>query len=210
MPVILPALYEGVHRVRIKAGIKVNGIAASRAPYPFFKIWEQDVDFKRGTSVTLSPVTMYENYSHFVAMEDFEGIMTMDTTSNSQVDLVPDNDPSRVFEGNRSGYACLKNGYTFFECQTPYKVLPKGSSPVFLEFNYKSDQQFTVGVVALTPFRAEPILNLNPTSTWNKAYLYLTPSVTPTTATTYKVIMFMSAPATDSSAFQIDNVKIVY
>jgi hypothetical protein len=210
LPVTIPAIYEGVHHVRIKPGIKVNGIAATRAPYPFYKLWEQDVDFQKGTAVTLNPSTMYESSSHFVNMDDFEGISIIDTTSNSQVDINTTSDPAYVFEGSKSGFAYLKPGETFFECESPYKVLPKGSSPVFLEFNYKCDQQFTVGVVAQSPFRAEPILNLNPTSSWNKAYLYLTPSVTPTSAINYKVLFFMGSAGSDSTAFLIDNIKIVY
>jgi hypothetical protein len=210
MPVTIPALYTGVHHVKIRPGIKVNGIAANRAPYPFYKTYEKDIDFSPGTRITVNPVTMYESFTHFVSMENFEGVPNIDTTSFSQTNLAQTNDPALVFEGAKSGLAILKNGKTFFECETPYKILPKSSLPVFLEMNYRCDRQVTVAVVAQSPFRAETILNLNPTTQWNKIYLYLTPTVTPTSAINHKVLMFMGCEPSDSVAFQLDNVKIVY
>ncbi|MDQ3048944.1 MAG: hypothetical protein M3R27_15445, partial [Bacteroidota bacterium] len=55
LPVTIPVLYEGSHQVKLRAGIKVNGISASRAPYPFYTIHEQTVDFQPTKKITLTP-----------------------------------------------------------------------------------------------------------------------------------------------------------
>jgi len=211
MPCTFPVLSEGSHHIKIRPGIKVNGISATRAPYPFFKIYEQDIDFQEGVSITLSPTTMYQTSSHFVFMEDFEGIDKIDTTSNSQVDLDTTQIPSLVFEGNASGFAYLANGNSFFECiSTFHYPLPHSNVPVFLEFNYRCDKEITVATIAESPYHADVVLNLNPSPNWNKAYLFLSPTIGPNSSTYFKILMYVSTPGTDSTAFLIDNIKIVY
>jgi hypothetical protein len=146
-------------------------------------------------------------------MEDFEqpGTIRFDSTVNSQTPIIQTNAAGSVYEGSYSAYTVLDTGNSFMEIiSIDDYVLPKGGNPVFLEFNYKTDAQFTVGTVAMSPYHSAQVLNLNPTSSWNKAYLYLTPTITPTTATNYKILMFMNAPGADSVVFHIDNVKIVY
>ena len=36
LPTNFPILEEGIHKLRIKAGIKDNGIGGTRIPYPFY------------------------------------------------------------------------------------------------------------------------------------------------------------------------------
>lgn len=213
LPCTFPVLAgDGTHKVKMRAGIKVNGIAATRAPYPFYKIYEQDVNFQSGTKITLSPTTMYVDYANFVFMEDFEETgMKIDTTPATEAKLVKTSAAGQVFEGNFSGYMDLDDGETIFECiSSDYYALPKSGSSIFLEFNYKTDHIFTVSTIAISPFAAEAVLNLNKNDNWNKAYLFLTPNVTPGSAINYYITMFMNAPGADSVAFLIDNIKIVY
>ncbi|MES2398217.1 MAG: hypothetical protein V4549_19535, partial [Bacteroidota bacterium] len=54
LPATFPVLYEGSHQVKIAPGIKVNGIAATRSPYPFFNPNTQVVSFQKGATVNLS------------------------------------------------------------------------------------------------------------------------------------------------------------
>lgn len=213
LPCTFPVIIDdGTHHVKMRAGIKVNGIAATRSPYPFYKIYEQDVHFERGKKITLSPTTMYVDYANFVFMEDFEETgMKIDTTPSTQAKLIKSNAPGHVFEGIYSGYMDLDDGESIFECiSSDYYQLPKSGASVFLEFNYKTDHVFTVSTIAAIPFSNNAVLNLNANTEWNKAYLFLTPNVTPGSAINYYIKMFMNAPGADSVAFLIDNVKIVY
>lgn len=216
LPATFPVIGEGVHKVRIRAGIKVNGIAANRSPYPFFSHFNQDVDLQIGKTITLTPSVSYLSSTSFVFMQDFEVAgSTIDTTNRSDTSLqiltLPD---PNVFEGNRSAIAYVDNTRTFFECATlaGYE-LPTGGAPVFLEFNYKCNYQFTVSIIAIGAASTGQftVLHLNPSSDWNKAYLYLTPNVSAAfTADTYKVAFGMiNNTGADSAAMMLDNIKLI-
>jgi len=48
LPVTFPVIGTGTHSFTIKPGIKVNGIAATRAPYPFFNSYDKIVTLTAG------------------------------------------------------------------------------------------------------------------------------------------------------------------
>lgn len=217
LPVTFPVLLEGSHSIKISAGIKVNGIAANRGQYPFYTKYTQTIDLEAGKTLTLSPTVTYTTGTNFYVMQDFEtpGV-TIDTTPGSQTDLqiitLPD---PNVFEGSYSAKAYVNNTYTFFECATVANcTLPKMGAPVFLEFNYKCNYQFTVSMTAYGSASQEqfPVLHLNPSPDWNKAYIYLTPTVSgANTANYYKVLWGMvDNIGIDSGYVVLDNIKLVY
>lgn len=217
LPATFPVISEGVHAVKISAGIKVNGISSDRAPYPFYSKYEQLIDFQVGKTINISPTINYLPSTTFAFMEDFEGAgNTIDTTSNSDTSLqiLSSPDPN-VFEGSKCGIAYLDATRTIFEFATVANYqLPKNGAPVFLEFNYKCNFVFTVSVIAygtggLSQFSS---LHLNPSSEWNKAYVYLTPNVSGAyTAIDYKIVWGMHnlAPL-DSAVMLLDNIKLVH
>lgn len=217
LPATFPVISEGVHHVKIKPGIKVNGISANRAPYPFYNSYEQDIDFQPGKTITVSPTTTYISATNFTFMQDFEGVgVTITPTTNSDTTLqeLISPDPN-VFEGSKCGIAYLDASRVFFECATVAKyTLPKSGAPVFLEFNYKCNYIFTVSVIAYgTASSAQfTALNLNPSSNWNKAYIYLTPNVSgASTAVNYKIAWGMlNSSAVDSAVMLLDNIKLIY
>ncbi len=220
LPVTFPVLYEGTHQLKIRAGIKVNGIAATRAPYPFYEVYTQTIDFHKTTKITVSPTVMYRTNAHFDLLENFEsvGAPLIDTTSRSDTTLrITTTPPSQnVFEGFHSAIAYLDANRTFFECATVNKyVLPVSGADVFLEFNYKCNYPFTVSVIAYgtgSPFLQQAVLGLNASENWNKAYIYLTPTVSAAyTATNYKIAWgAINNTNTDSIAILLDNIKLVH
>lgn len=215
LPATFPVLYEGNYQVLIKAGIKVNGISAIRSPYPFFEAYSEVVNFQKGTTVTMTPTVTYTSNSNFVFMEDFESSgIAIDTSVGSDTALqrlfFPD---PNVFEGN-CGIAYLDKTNTFFECVSSASfTLPKDGKNIFLEFNYKSNHEFVVGVIAQPPFYLKTAsLNYNPSNEWNKTYLYLTPAVSGSTnATQFKLFFGMiNNTDSDSLALLLDNIKLIY
>jgi hypothetical protein len=219
LPATFPVLFEGVHKVKIRAGIKVNGIATNRSPYPFYNIIEQDVDLQKGTTTTLTPTTTYSSATVFTFMENFEGTgNSIDTTSGKtdttfQVLYSPSPDPN-IFEGTHSAVAYLDKINTRFECETVNPLtLHTGGAPIFLEFNYKCNYQFTVSVYAYgTGGQIQTAaLHFNPNTNWNKAYVYLTPTVSSAyTATNYRIAWGMiNNTGADSVGLSLDNIKLV-
>jgi len=220
LPATFPVLFEGSHQIKIRPGIKVNGIATTRAPYPFYVSYDTIIStLQKGMKINLSPRVKYRTNMTFNFMEDFENTGTIIAKSPTLgVDTVlqrMDVPNPNVFEGNGSGIAYLDATHTFFEAvsATSY-VLPKSGSDVFLEFNYKCNQEFVVGVFAHSNggTNQEAALTLNPSSVWNKAYIYLTPSVSKyTNATDYNIFFGMRNYAgSDSIAMVLDNIKLVY
>ncbi len=217
LPVTFPVISEGSHKVKIVPGIKVNGIAANRAQYPFYTSFEQVVDFQVGKTITLSPNVTYKSSATFEFMCDFETVgLTIDTTnySDSALQILSLPDPN-VFEGSKSAIGYTDPTRFRFECATIDAFeLPKGGSPVFLEFNYKCNFVLVVSVIAqgTSSIQQFPALYLNPTNGWNKAYVYLTPTVSGAfSADDYKIVWGMSNTiGQDSAAILLDNIKLIH
>lgn len=220
LPVTFPVLWEGTHHVRIRAGIKVNGIAATRAPYPFYEHYTSYIDFKPGETVKITPTVKYTADTKFNFMENFDNVGMILTNSPTGSDtslqqiFAPAN--SNVFEGTGSGAAYVDNTKILFEAvsNTSY-ILPKGATPVFLEMNYKADHGFVVGMFIHSTSGSQKVtvLNINPTENWNKIYLYLTPVISSggNSATDYNIFIGMlNNIGADSLSLHIDNLKLVY
>ena len=147
-------------------------------------------------------------------MEDFEGAPLIETTafSDSTLQILTD---ANVFEGSNSaiGYADPTRFRIEFATKDSFD-LPQTGEPVFLEFNYKCNHTFVVSIIArgATSTGQFTCLNLNPTSSWKKAYIYLTPNVSGTySAIDYKMVWgFHNIIALDSAAAMLDNIKLVY
>ena len=93
-------------------------------------------------------------------------------------------------------------------------VLPTGGAPVYLEFDYKCNHTFTVGIYGHTKTSSSiiPLLGVNPTNTWNKMYAYLTPGVSSiSNATDFSIYFAMfNDEGADGVELLIDNVKLIY
>ncbi len=217
LPSTFPVISEGVHTVKIRPGVKVNGIAANRSPYPFFTSYEQVIDLQVGKTITLSPTISYTPSTFFAFMQDFEAVgitLSPTVTSDTTLQVIASPDPN-IFEGAKSGIAYLDASKVFFECATVSKyALPKGGSPVFLEFNYKCNYEFTVSIIAYGTAASSQytVLHVNPSSDWKKAYIYLTPNISASySAVNYKVVWGMlNSTGVDSAAMLLDNIKLVY
>ena len=219
LPATFPVIWEGTHKVKIIPGIKVNGIAANRAQYPFYTSHEQDVDFQPGKVITLSPSVRYKTGTNFKFMCDFEGIGSdLDTTqfSDTAIQIMYSATPHpNVFEGTKSLIGYTDPTRFRFECATiDAFVLPTGGAPVFLEFNYKCNYELVVSVIAqgTAAIDQSAALYLNPSNNWNKAYVYLTPNVSGAfTATNYRIAWGMrNLTGQDSAAILLDNIKLIH
>ncbi|HEY0030708.1 MAG TPA: hypothetical protein VGC65_08115 [Bacteroidia bacterium] len=216
LPATIPVLAEGIHQLKIRPGIKVNGIASNRSPYPFFSNIDQQVDLQKGAVLNLSPTVTYLPTASIILVEDFEDPgVTIDSTafSNSNLKTITLPDPN-VFEGNKSAIGNTDPVKTFFEVATvnPY-VLPTGGAPIFLEFNYKCNYPFIVSIIARGAATTNQftVLNFNASTEWNKTYTYLTPTVSSaSSAIDYKIVWgVLNNSGTDSTALLLDNIKLI-
>ena len=90
LPAKFPILEEGQHNLRIKAGIKENGISGTRIAYPFYSSYIIEQLFTAETTISISPEVNYISSADFFS-EDFEGIgMTLEETSMSDTSIIED------------------------------------------------------------------------------------------------------------------------
>lgn len=222
LPATFPVLKTGLHEVKIEAGIKLNGISATRSAYPFFEPIITTLNLEPGnTTIVTDTLTTYKNNIKFAWMEDFNGnVLSVDTTGNSQTGFQKVSDTDLVFRhGDEinpfSAMARLEGDTTFFEIATKNSFdLPKGGVPVFLEMNYKNDHIATIGFYLTLSGQVvqHPVLVLNPSEKWNKIYINLTPTIANFhTATDFKIFAgILKNPDTGSATFYFDHFKLIY
>jgi len=205
-----PVLEEEIQTVRIKAGIKINGIASSRIAYPFYTSYFEDITFTPNETKTITPIVSYLDSTNFF-QEDFEG-----TGVNIEISAISDTTLLELVDGdNHYGAGILSDSLFIFEISTDeLKDLPQAGSPVFLELDYKSNTQFLVGVYVNYPQSViqKDLLWINPKQEWNKIYVNLTTTISEgINASSFKVFIGMRRDFEfEKNELYFDNLKVVY
>jgi len=211
LPADFPVLASGVHKLRVKAGIKDNGIASNRIAYPFYSSYiidEQNFDSKLAIEITPLVNYLYNNDSVFI--EDFDGPglnLETDSITFSINDINP-------IDGNY-GLITLTDSIFLSELRT-FKLenLPQAGAPVYLELDYKCNIQFLVGVYVNFPGSVlqKDLLWVTPKEDWNKIYVNLTSTISEAVgAESFTVFIGMKRDFEfDTNTVYLDNLKIVY
>jgi hypothetical protein len=225
LPAMVPVLAEGSRRLRIRPGIRLDGMVEIRTFYPLYNdisstitlVPDSVVDAQKPLNGKVTLKTTYRDAVQFVWAENFEdNVFALDTTrkSSSAFELTTTGDPT-TFEGLHSGRIRLTAEKNLFEAASTEAIfLPAKGSPVFLEMNYRCTNTLTIGVFGITSNEViqSPIINLSPTASWNKIYINLTPNVSSATAVTkYKIfVAALLDEGLEESEILIDNLKLVY
>ncbi len=211
LPATFPVLENDYQALRIKAGIKSNGIASSRIAYPFYASFIDTVIFNPNQTITVNPTVSYLESAHF-SLEDFEGAgVDLETTIVSDTILLEFTDTL----GNQYGGGVLNDSLITFEIATDELLdLPQAGAPVFLELDYKCNTEFLVGVYINFPQSVlqKDLLWINPKDDWNKIYINLTSTISEGVgAESFKVFIGMKRDfSLDKNELYFDNLKVVY
>ena len=196
--------------LRIKAGIKSNGIASSRIAYPFYASFIDTIIFTPNQTITVNPTVSYLDGITFW-LEDFEGAgVNLETTTISDTTLLEFTDIQ-----NHYGGGVLNDSLITFEIATKeLEDLPQAGAPVFLELDYKCNTEFLVGMYINFPQSVlqKDLLWINPKDDWNKIYINLTSTVSEGVgATSFKVFIGMKRDfSLEKNELYFDNIKLVY
>ena len=208
LPATFPVLETDSQTLRIKAGIKSNGIASSRIAYPFYASFIDTVLFTPNQTITVNPTVSYLDSLDFW-LEDFEIGLSLDVDSLS---FSIDN-----FNGidNKYGKITLQDSMFLSEITTfELDTLPQGGAPVFLELDYKCNTEFLVGVYINFPQSVlqKDLLWINPKDDWNKIYINLTSTISEGVgAESFKVFIGMKRDfSLAKNELYFDNVKVVH
>ena len=213
LPANFPILEEGVHKLRIKAGIKDNGIGGNRIPYPFYTSYiKEEQEFNPETTISIIPtVTYLENSTIDDKSEDFDG-----NGLNLEVDsitfTIEDSNPIN----GKYGVITLTDSTWMSELTTKELTnLPQGGSPVYLELDYKCNTPFLIGVYVNFPQSVvlqKDLIWINPKEDWNKIYINLTSTISEAIGVDFfKIFIAMQRDnSLNINTVCLDNLRIVY
>ena len=216
LPATFPVIFSGKHKLKIMAGVKMNGVAATRISYPFYKSYEQEIDLELTKTDTIKPSVNYQPGVKFAFMEDFETAgIKLEKTLVSDTGIYQVSGSDLVFEGSFSGGIFLDDKHIIAKISStslsPFSI--PSNSPVFLEMDYKNNQKFNVGIIIKYPSMSESnaFLTINPSAAWNKIYLNLTEEINNYPGATGYYLYITAAKENNivAPAIFIDNLKIV-
>ena len=210
IPVQFPILEQGTKNIRIRAGVKANGISSTRIQYPFYSSYIDTIELNEDESIYISPEFTYNN-AYQAIIEDFESSGTIiDSTLNSEIDF------SIITEDqlNYYAYAKIDTPNINFEVSTQDLILPQQGAPVYLEIDYKCSTEFLVGVYVNYSQNVEKkdLIWVTSKQEWNKIYINLTQTISESIgAVSFKVFVNMRRMGdSNSEEISFDNVKILY
>lgn len=210
IPVQFPILEQGTKNIRIRAGVKANGISSTRIQYPFYSSYIDTIELNEDESINISPEFTYNN-AYQAIIEDFESSGTIiDSTLNSEIDF------SIITEDqlNYYAYAKIDTPNINFEVSTQDLILPQQGAPVYLEIDYKCSTEFLVGVYVNYSQNVEKkdLIWVTSKEDWNKIYINLTQTISESIgAVSFKVFVNMRRMGdSNSEEISFDNVKILY
>ena len=206
---VAPVLLSGNHMFLLQAVIKQNGIAATRAVYPFYLPDTAWLDLAELDTAEINPVFKYKPSTVFAMNEDFE-------TGNAFGDMTRCTNAGEVFEGSGCGKISLNNTTdSVIESKMIAGIGIPVTANTYLELNYRNPGQgFKLNFEAVNGsdiIRSE-IITITARDYWNKIYIDLSSAIGQLSGTeTYK--FYLTASLTDgmsSSNIYIDNFKVVH
>jgi len=224
---------NGVHNIKIYSGISAADANSAYNINPFYQFYSFNVTLQQGVITKFHPTSTYYHWVVFKLMEDFEspsevsggkplhiigfhggGLASASTTTYMTVVNSPKSD---VFQGGHSGRVVVThNNHYFIGITDPADSLPhNGSTPVYLEANYKCTTFLGVGMFERDTLVGpiSPVV-LSATSTWKKMYVDLNTTIQAWQAyPNYRVYFSMQLDSVDghtTDTLLLDNIKIIY
>jgi hypothetical protein len=218
LPCNVPLLEEGNHKISVGAGIKINGLSALRAPYPFYRFDADSLILEPGVVHAISPKVSYFDSLSYAFLADFDDVSgnKLEASGASDTTVGITTESENVFEGNGSFSARLlrDSGTVEFQMVEPVS-LPKLGTLVYMELNYKTTHVLTMALrsnYAASAPQNTILISLYPTDEWKKVYVNLTRAVSEQiSASDYQVFFFSFKNAgTEDLEILLDNMKIIY
>lgn len=221
MPATIPVLVKGKRKLEVRPGIKLNGIAATRAPYPFYKPYQlDDFELVEDSIHILHPTTSYYEGLNFAWTEDFEyAAISMDKTTNSDT-IIEKTSPINNLDALLSDYSAYSGVVHLEGDKTKFQIvsdetfkLPGRGSPVFLELDYKCELPVQIGLYARESYVISnlPQIIITPDDKWKKIYINVSPVVSQYSQAESFQFYFEGALSTETEAkYYFDNIKLIH
>lgn len=213
LPATVPVLDLGTQNITIFPVIRENGLRSTPVIYPFYNRFETTQELMAEQTVNIEPTTTYIANSIFELVEDFDNSSHQLRGGNSNAVQIKDG-VGQVLLGN--------NEEVEFTSSSTFVDLPTSSGQaVFLEFDYRTNVEFEVGLVGLdinggTINATNYKIILCPINRWNKIYVNFQEDLEQSQLTGYKLAFRASTNDTgcgninsESPEVLIDNIKFI-
>ncbi|MFC2086400.1 hypothetical protein ACFLQ9_01625 [Bacteroidota bacterium] len=179
IPAFFPLIAETGEEIQIRAGIKSNGMVEDRIIYPFYTMHVESPEFIEGETVSITPVFDYFEET-VIYGQDFEGFgdlshFYLEATSSSDTSLIIT--AQNAIYGGKCGAIFLEGDVKkYFGRFSADFNLEKNGSPVFMEIDYKCNNDFNVGLYANHTVVTNQIsvMTIFKSEKWNKIYIEMT------------------------------------
>jgi len=222
LPARIPILAEGKHDFTIYAGMKINGISATRTRYPFYERYDGEINLVRDEEIEISPTITYKSNVQFQLLEDFEDVgidFEKDAISDTNINIITSGThPEIVKYGNSCGMISLSQTDSTYKGTTNTNLNLPRNEDVYVEIDYMNLNSMALGVVAKGPGGTNehtPLVIMNAQDEtelqWKKIYIALQDDVSyELNATSYEIYLLsiLDADQTDAIIY-IDNIKVL-
>jgi len=144
LPLTVPVLFEGNQPIQVWPGVHDNGVAALPNVYPFYTIYQTELDLVPGNVDTLRPETAYRTDINFL-VESFisnSNIFVNDLDNDTTTNLV-----NTLLDGQPVGRFDLDLDHPqIVDGTIILNELPPRSREMYLELEYRSDVDINIGV----------------------------------------------------------------
>lgn len=222
LPARIPVLEEGEHELIIYAGIKENGISATRIRYPFYTRVDANVNFVKNQETVINPVVYYKSNVQFELKEDFEDVgvdFQKDPISDTNIVIITNSQyPDIVKYGNNCGKIELSEIDSIYKGLTNTTMNLPRNEDVFLEIDYMNTNSIATNIIAKNAggvAEHPPVFILNGQNpenmVWKKIYINLTEDVSSEiNATSYELYLLgLLDPENTYGVIYLDNIKVL-
>lgn len=215
LPCEFPVLQTGTQKIDVRPMIK----EMAREGFKLFSltdVYDTVVTIEAQQTIQLFPEFRYVNNRELVWIEDFNDLVSSLNIRLGTLDtMIIENLPSISLDGTPYIKLDLGVGETFFEIETQdLFALPGDGRDVYLEMDYRSNMQFTLGVIANSPSEVVFIPSVTPFSTndgWRKAYIQLRDELRNQRPNTrFKIYLRGINNQVDRPLLYFDNFKLIY
>ncbi|NBV04588.1 MAG: hypothetical protein EBS08_02845 [Cytophagia bacterium] len=213
LPARIPLLKEGPVNLQLSAGVFLNGISATRAIYPFYNRWDTLRTLARGLTDTLRPRLTYRNTVRYLWLENFDNLgFGMRARLGSDTVLLRDSNSDSVMEGTSCLRMAVDQRAPYLIAESIDQIALTPGKPCFLEINYRNNIPLQVGLQSQVGSDiSDPlwIVELAPSTGWNKQYINFTPYLGMVGGARYRLMLrpFLASSTQGTGVVRVDNLK---
>ncbi len=213
IPAKFPILNIGNQKITLRAGIKLNGIAATREEYPFYQYIDIDTTLTEAKLMTLTPKFSYISNASFW-IEDFNQAdikigKTPQIHTDTTIQHVEDSlhTSPQLYYGGIFVDAERPNFIGATNTETDPIYYSDADRRLMLEMQYKNNQPFYVSLI--TDVKKIDVEVFMPSSEWKTIYVDLTPTIKLNPSKKYSLAFSTVYDGTKTGKIYLNNVKLV-